>query len=345
MPSNYTGSSTSVQAPGPAPGPGVSPIVALPIDADAFNAAAFAQPFKEEADWIDYLNKTPKCVISDGVDGAATLDGAATVAWATRVGNIYTMTRDAFLTSLTINGGVTLKPAGFRLFGTGTLTTVAGAPNGQISCDGNPGVGLTAGAAGSTGTLLSGYAGGNGGAAGVNPGNSGSNQTGFAGAGGHGGDGTSVPGNGGTMTAPAASLGRPDAFNAGNLGTIQGLSGTTVTFTAIGGGAGGGGGGGAAGGVTGGGGAGGGVMVIVFRALSLASAADIHCTGGAGANGTIGCGGGGGGGGGVLIIAYGSKNAVTFSAATNCAGGAAGSGPTVVATAGSTGALYEFLMS
>src|ERR1035437_2177853 len=84
--------------------------------------------------------------IGGGPDGVAILDGVAAVPWATRAGSVYTTTRDAFCTSLTINAGVTLITAGFRLFAS-TITN-----NGTIHNNGGAGGAGTAGAGGSAGT-------------------------------------------------------------------------------------------------------------------------------------------------------------------------------------------------
>lgn len=48
--------------------------------------------------------------------------------------NVYTMTRDIYLTDCTINSGVFINTAGYRIFGTGTLTN-----NGTIRNNGGNG--------------------------------------------------------------------------------------------------------------------------------------------------------------------------------------------------------------
>ena len=55
MSSNYTGDETATQSPSPPPGPDVAPIVVLPSDGDADNAASVAQAFKVLADFIAWL--------------------------------------------------------------------------------------------------------------------------------------------------------------------------------------------------------------------------------------------------------------------------------------------------
>jgi hypothetical protein len=55
MATPYTGDETATQAPSPPPGPDVAPIVVLPDDGDADNAASVAQAFKVLADFIAWL--------------------------------------------------------------------------------------------------------------------------------------------------------------------------------------------------------------------------------------------------------------------------------------------------
>lgn len=57
-----------------------------------------------------------------GADGAVTFDGSTTILGLVPSGNIYTMTRDIHCTNITINNGVTIYPAGYRIYATGTLT-------------------------------------------------------------------------------------------------------------------------------------------------------------------------------------------------------------------------------
>lgn len=66
-----------------------------------------------------------------GADGAVAFDGSTTILGLVPAGNIYTMTRDIHCTNITINNGVTIKPAGYRIYATGTLTN-----NGTISNNG-----------------------------------------------------------------------------------------------------------------------------------------------------------------------------------------------------------------
>lgn len=91
----------------------------------------------------------------DGSDGTATCDGSTAVSGMSRVGNDYTMTRDCYFTTLTINNSVTLNPNGYRLFVSNTLTIGTGA-SGKIFRNGN------AGSVGGTGTQAAASGGGSG---------------------------------------------------------------------------------------------------------------------------------------------------------------------------------------
>ncbi len=59
MPSNYVGNPTATQSPGPQPGVGNYPIVSIPADGDAVNAASVAQGYKELSDFIAYQQTSP----------------------------------------------------------------------------------------------------------------------------------------------------------------------------------------------------------------------------------------------------------------------------------------------
>jgi hypothetical protein len=292
----------------------------------------------------DWVNKDSS--FGDGSHGDATLDGSTDYnTFSSRSGSTYTLTEDALLDDLTINTGVTLKTAGYRVYVKGTLT-IAG--TGKITADGNDGSGSSGGAASATGRVLGGASGGGG--------TSGAGDVGTAvtaalgGAGGNGGAGSSgAGGNGGSVTAPGTALGSVRLFDAKSFGHIVGISGGASTWTAVKGGGGGGGGGGDGGGGIGrGGGGGGGVLCVAARVLTLASASNLRAAGGAGVAGAAAnTGAGGGGGGGVLIVVYKDKTgAITFSAATNCpggAGGAVGSGLNA-GVAGSNGNVYEIAL-
>lgn len=76
MPSNYTGSPTATQAPGPQPIPGAIPIAALPADGDPENAASVSQAFKEAMDFIAWL-MNPRAKASDWAAPIQTWKSAA----------------------------------------------------------------------------------------------------------------------------------------------------------------------------------------------------------------------------------------------------------------------------
>lgn len=57
MATNYTGSPTATQAPGPTPAVGNYPILSLPDDGDALAVASVWQAFKECADFIAFIQQ------------------------------------------------------------------------------------------------------------------------------------------------------------------------------------------------------------------------------------------------------------------------------------------------
>lgn len=341
MSSNYTGNPTATQTPGSAPGSGVLPILVLPSDGDADNAASVAQAFRECADFIGWLTtQSLGSAFGDGSDGNVVFDGTTTILGLVPVSGVYTMTRDIFAHNLNVTGaGTVLFTANFRVFCTGTLTTAAG---GQVSNDGPAASGQVAGTATAAGTLFGGSSGGIGGAASSGAGVNGTGLTNALG----GAGGNAVSTTGGTVAAPVATLGSPRAFSVSTSGYLIGNNSGSAGIVALRAGTGGGGGNGVTG-TGGGGGAGGGTMVIGAHVLALASAGDIHCAGGHGgisppvnnANG------GGGGGGGLMILAYGYKGGLVFSAATNCNFGSGGSGGNSGGSGGSVGAVIELSMS
>lgn len=273
----------------------------------------------------------------DGGDGSANFDGSNTFSFASKSSNDYTLTRDVYLVDMTIATGCTVNPAGYRIFGTGTLTLNGTAKlfrngnAGGTGSNGNPGSGLgnppnngAGGGGGSGGAALAdaylkgSLAGANGGGGGsghaTNPYTSGSS-------GGSGGSGSSV----------TNAIGGNGTSNSGSGGS--------------GGGSGGGGGGGSGGTATA-------MVTRLTFGFALDTMLDIkadgtlakidNCgssggggggTGGGGnsvnANGTLGGGGGGGGGagsaGGILYIAF-SSIIVGASAAIEAKGGDGGTG-------------------
>jgi hypothetical protein len=246
-------------------------------------------------------------VYGDGSDGIATCDGSTAVAGMTRSGSTYLLTRDVWFSNLAVNNSVTVEPAGWRIFVSGTLTN-----NGTIHVNG----------AGS----LPGGGGGDGGAGGGS-GQNFNTRLGGGGSGG-GGNGTSVTysmggaggngygGTGGTVTAiPAAYSSPRDLMTAINGAVMNGVSGGSV-WQIISGGAGAGGFDGGEGGYYGGGG--GGVMVVV--AQTLAGSGAFEANGGAGAF-FIARASGGGGGGFIVIV---TRNTTSWTGSITATGGASG---------------------
>lgn len=293
----------------------------------------------------------------DGSDGAALFDGSATPAGSSKSGSDYTLTRDVFYTDMTVSTGCTVNPAGYRIFGTGTLTlngTAVIKRNGNAGTSGSSGIDGSGGGAGGT-ALADGYlkgsaVGGAGGNAGGNNGANGANTSNSLGSsgqnGGSGGAGSGTGGNGGGSggTATAMLTSPKTAWQLHLLLDVT-STGATIKFDNSAGGAGGGSGGKGTGNGTGGGGAGsaGGIIAIYFKTIIVGASASITANGGNGGNGgnfgsTNGGGGGGGAGGngGQIILAYGTytnSGTVTASGGTKGAGGSKdGTG-----TAGSAG--------
>jgi hypothetical protein len=256
---------------------------------------------------ILWTNGVPSCAsfgqgtYGDGSDGAVTADGTSTV---TCLGapsaDVYTLTRDCFFSSLTVQSAATIQEAGYRIFVAGTATV-----NGHVSTDGGNGVsGSGHGAGGGGGTvpntpLAGGATGGATGAAGGNVTNS------LGGAGGAAGSTA-----GGTQTAPSATYealrNAVQAISGYVCGNVSGTFGCTPIYGGAGGGA-------YGGGTPYGGGGGGGYTVFVAEILS--GSGSITANGGTGA---------GGGGGGVDVVVYHAESSWTGTATAN--GGATTSG-------------------
>lgn len=262
----------------------------FPVDQAGTTKKALVSDIGTYLNTLSGIVGSPAWLFGTGSDGSATLDGSNTVAWASKSGSEYTMTRDAHLTSLTVNVGSTIKTAGYAIFCTGTLTN-----NGTIQNIGSNATTGTGAAGGPGGHYGSGGAGGNGGT--QADGLTGAVTVSLGGAGGVGGAGTGAGIDGG-----AAGATRPT----GGL-VMGGNFFTMYTGRAVGaqvrGGAGGGGGGGAATSQQGGGGGGGGGIMAMF-VHTFAGNGTFSVNGGNGANapGTNSGGGGGGGGGAIMVI-------------------------------------------
>lgn len=265
-------------------------------------------------------------VYGDGTDGTTTLDGAASITWGSRSGSTYTMTRDGYLDSLTINSGVTLKTNSFRLYVRNTLTN-----GGTLHNNGIAGSGATGGASVTNQTCGSNGPGTTGGTgAGAAPAASQTNSLGSDGGAGGAGAGNAA-GAGQNASAPSASSGRMHGLPQMALGKFLGAS-----YAVANGGAGGGAGGGDGTNAGGGGGAGGAVLVLV--AAVIVNNGVISANGGAGAAGVAGnAGGGGGGGGGAVLVTTSTPVTGSGTITASAGGGGAGSGTGSAGSSGTAG--------
>lgn len=239
-----------------------------------------------------------------------------------------TLVRDMYYNNLTINSGVNLFPAGFRIFVFNTLTIT-----GFISRSGNDASGASAGVGLGAGSLGASSAGGNGGGAGAGSAGTAATTTlgGTAGAGGTGSAGAG--GAAGSVTLPTAAQGGAEVLKSVRMAQTAQVLGATPTL--ITGGPGGGGGGGNASANTGGGG-GGGAGVIVIAARTATGTGTIRANGGAGAN-AVGANAGGGGGGGGGVIATITQNDITTTSIVFQVNGGTGGGGSGTGTSGSNG--------
>jgi hypothetical protein len=282
-------------------------------------------------------------VYGNGSDGAQTFDGMTTILGLVPSNSTYTLTRDIFLASSTINMGVSIITDGYRIFCNGTLTN-----NGTIQWNGNNAVLNTAGAAlsNASSSFLGSNTGSAGGAGGASNGTAGSNQsnsplalgaTGGAGGNGTGGSSGKAAGTVSTRTTQLGSIQYLPAMTQGFYFSASGL------MTVLGG-TGGGGGGGDTVNDGGGGGSGGGVVLLSVHLF--AGTGNIQALGGNGGNGAslgTNCGSGGGGGGGGILITSSSISAGAIAGQTlSVAGGTAGTptGLGAMGSNGSTGNIY-----
>lgn len=278
-----------------------------------------------------------------GIDGDLTFDGVSTVLGLVPSSGVYTLDRDIFAATLTVDGGVTVFTNNFRVW-----AETEAIVNGTISCSGANG-GNASGTSGGTVVATStqvfspggkGGNGGNGGSgapggaggsslppygfvAGTISGTSGNGASGSTGQGGAGGgNGASNGGNGGTMNTPAVTV--APFMNVLSCLITGRDNGNQRISPGTGGG--GGRGGQSPGGGGGAGGNGGGICVLIARKVSGSGA--VRADGGNGGNGaatTNGGGGGAGGGGGVAGIVVGSG---TVSLSVSADGGQGGLGAT-----------------
>lgn len=191
-----------------------------------------------------------------GTDGNAVLDGTNTVTWASKSGTEYTMTRDAYLTSLTVDSLVTLKVSSYRIFVDGNTVVSGTIENSGQNRFGAPNGTLKGGAQGNL-----------------------TSDGDIGDLGGNGGNGDSY--NGGVSTGDGPKF-VPDILSMIKINASVGTVEPVIPGS---------GGGGGTGGHYGGGG--GGFVVIVSRTLELTSGSQINAIGGAGFVGSSGGGGGG----------------------------------------------------
>jgi hypothetical protein len=267
-------------------------------------------------------------LFGDGSDGSVTLDGSTTYnSFSSLAGSTYTLTRDVFASSLTIDSGVTLQTANYRIFCTGTVTNGGTVDNSGASAT------SSSGASGSTAAIfLNSPGAGNGGATtgstpsaagngAVGGGNTGTGGSGSSGSGGSGGNPTMNSSFNYLWKTPTVIIsGLIRAKNSGQpfvpAGTVSGS-------------------GGGGDGTNKGGGGGCGGNVIAICAHALVNNGTISSNGGNGFTPTVGnCGGGAGGGGGI-IVTY-TLSSPTGSGSTSVAGGTGGSG-VGTGTAGANG--------
>lgn len=283
------------------------------------------------------------CFYGDGSDGAADFDGTNTFGFATKVGNVYTLTRDVYLNGATVRAVVTIKANAFRIHDKDTFTTEAGSIIHADGANGSSGSGGGGGVGGGQAfnTVLYGTQGG---AGSNNPaaspgGNAVNPRGGLGGAGGSGGSGagaaagtfptaSSLALKGGSRAMPFAVMGMSIANSPGLANTYP-----------IEGGGGGGGGRGEVGNGGGGGGAGGGHLILCVKTFVWNGT--LRAAGGNGGNGTTGnTGGGGAGGGGYIMVA---SSSISGTQVSSVVAGTAGTG-FGTGTAGSAGAAGNVMI-
>lgn len=295
------------------------------------------------------LSHTGTGFFGDGADGAVHLDGTNTFAFMSKVGSVYTMTRDIFCTDLTIDSGVTLKHANYRIFVNGTASGT-----GKIQgngANGTAGGNANSGSAGGGGAgtsdvvgFFTSYGGGSGGAgqasngAGPGAGVSGTAVTNSIGAGSHA-----------TVISPTLAI-QTQSSSLFPLASGYTFNGKLYGHGGVDSGGGGAGiyGGSWYGNGGGGGGAGQNAGILFMCVRVYAASYTIELIGGNGGNGGNGynngvSGGNGGtagngGGGGISVLFYETKTGTNTYTLTVGTGGTAGTGASPGGTNGGTGA-------
>ena len=233
-------------------------------------------------------------LFGDGSDGVILLDGSNTFSYISKSGSTYTLTRDIFATTLTVNGGVILITGNWRIFCTIEITGA-----GTIKQDGNTG---------GNGSYQCGIVGGGGSIVGyvTSP------------AGGNGGSGNSSgEATGGTTANPSPASAITHKFHALLTGLLYCMDYAGISpYKIVPASSGNGGSSGGQGVYTGGGGGGGsGAGMVYIFARKCSGTFTIQAIGGNGGNGGNGGGnpgggndspgsGGGGGNGGFAVVAY-----------------------------------------
>ncbi len=261
-------------------------------------------------------------VWGDASDGTAVLDGSSVVGFASIIAsNTYVLKRDAYLGSLTLNTGVTLRTNSYRVFAQSAVTNA-----GIIRNTGNAGGDAAVGTPGAGGPSILAASLGNSGAGiiGSNPTDASDISSSWGGKGGNGGNSASSGSAGGSVFA---ALTRPlsPTFMAMPYDIVN------SSIISVKGGAGGGSGGlGGIGNNSGGGGGGGGGLLLI-SAPTITNTGSVVSLGGKGGNGVFqatppgGAGGGGGGGGGIFLFYKTLTNTGTI-ATTGGVGGTGASG-------------------
>jgi hypothetical protein len=276
----------------------------------------------------------------DGSDGAVTWDGTTTVLGMAPSSTVYTLTRDIYISTGTLNASTTIKTNGYRIFASVSLTV-----NGTIDRSGNNGGGggswssnpSNGGAALADGYLKGSPAGGDGGysGGGAGAGTSVSNSIGVS--------GTGLDAAGGVATPSNVKL-----IANWHLATLLDVSstGSTVKFTSSASSAGGAGQPGSIGpfgpGSGGGGASPGGIIAIYARNLTIGATGVIQANGGTGGSTGNAASGGCGGSGGVIVLVY---NTLTNSGSITANAGIGGTSGTENGANGNAGVIYEFELS
>lgn len=276
----------------------------------------------------------------DGSDGDLNFDGTNTFSFASKSGNVYTLSRPIFADDIVISAGVTIRPGGQIIHATGTVSgtgTIAadtgiGSFNMRIASIG-PGA---VGPAGGTGAGAAGVVSDS--SVGVN-GASGAGGLGSSGAGGASAAPNSVFANSATIiggvvqyqvrTPVTAFTGLMHKMDWQSLGTLP------VAHVLRGGSSGGAGGGD---GTNSGGKGGNGGQCVIVNARRITGSVTITANAENGGNASAGnCGGGGGGTGGIVILN--TTSTTGWTGALTAAAGAGGTktGTGVAGAAGSAG--------